>query len=91
MVRSGAERLTLADVQAAFDRFSLAHPEIAAVTEIKTGSASWEVPVTSTIRLRLFIQNQIKASAGTSICCSWKKESKKSRKMTDVQNLLITL
>ena len=62
MVRTGAERLTLADVQAAFDRFSLAHPEIAAVTDIKTGSASWEVPVTSTIRLRLFIQNQIKAS-----------------------------
>ena len=62
MVRSGAERLPLADVQAAFDRFSLAHPEIAAVTEVKAGSASWEVPVTSTIRLRLFIQNQIKAS-----------------------------
>ena len=62
MVRTGAERLTLADVQAAFDRFSLAHPEIAAVTEVKAGSASWEVPVTSTIRLRLFIQNQIKAS-----------------------------
>lgn len=62
MVRTGAERLALADVQAAFDRFSLAHPEIAAVSEIKAGSASWEVPVTSTIRLRLFIQNQIKAS-----------------------------
>ena len=62
MVRTGAERLALADVQTAFDRFSLAHPEIAPVTEIKAGSASWEVPVTSTIRLRLFIQNQIKAS-----------------------------
>ena len=62
MVRTGAERLALADVQAAFDRFSLAHPEIAAVSEVKAGSASWEVPVTSTIRLRLFIQNQIKAS-----------------------------
>ena len=62
MVRSGAERLSLADLPAAVERFALAHPEITANYEIKTSSASWEVPVTSTIRLRLFIQNQIKAS-----------------------------
>ena len=62
MVRSGAERLSLADLPAAVERFAFAHPEITANYEIKTSSASWEVPVTSTIRLRLFIQNQIKAS-----------------------------
>ena len=62
MVRSGAERLSLADLPAAVERFALAHPEITANYEIKTSSASWEVPVTSTIHLRLFIQNQIKAS-----------------------------
>lgn len=62
MVRSGAERLSLADLPAAVERFALAHPEITANYEIKASSASWEVPVTSTIRLRLFIQNQIKAS-----------------------------
>ena len=62
MVRSGAERLSLSDLPAAVERFAFAHPEITANYEIKTSSASWEVPVTSTIRLRLFIQNQIKAS-----------------------------
>ena len=62
MVRSGAERLSLADLPAAVERFAFAHPEITANYEIKASSASWEVPVTSTIRLRLFIQNQIKAS-----------------------------
>ncbi|MBR1639245.1 MAG: hypothetical protein IJ688_07665 [Treponema sp.] len=62
MVRPGAERLDFSDVKAAFDRFSLANPQIAAVYEINQTSASWEAPVTSTIRLRLFFQNQIKAS-----------------------------
>ncbi len=62
MVRQGAERLTLADVPAAFDRFAFAHPELVITSEIKPSSATWEVPVTTTIRLRLFIQNQIKAS-----------------------------
>ena len=62
MVRAGAERLTLADCPAAFNRFALAHPDIPATFEIKESSAVWEVPVTSSIHLRLFIQNQIKAS-----------------------------
>ncbi|MCR4579028.1 MAG: hypothetical protein K5681_01640 [Treponema sp.] len=62
MVRAGAERLTLEQVQAAFDRFSTAFPQIPVEKEISSSSAKWEVPVTATIHLRLFIQNQIKAS-----------------------------
>ena len=68
MVRSDAGKLTLEDAENAFERFSFAHLEISAEYSLnkdsdgKTSFATWEVSVTAEIKLRLFIQNQIKAS-----------------------------
>ena len=62
MVRVGAERLLLSDVPDVFQKFSLAHPELQPQTQVNESSASWEIFVTSTIKLRLFIQSGIKAS-----------------------------
>lgn len=62
MVRSGAERLLLGDVSEVFQKFSLAHPELQPQSQVSGSSASWEIFITSTIKLRLFIQSGIKAS-----------------------------
>lgn len=62
MVRSGAERLLLGDVSEVFQKFSLAHPELQPQSQVNESSASWEIFITSTIKLRLFIQSGIKAS-----------------------------
>ncbi len=62
MVRVGAERLLLCDVENVFQKFSLAHPELQPQSQVNESSASWEIFVTSTIKLRLFIQSGIKAS-----------------------------
>lgn len=62
MVRTDAQRLNLSDAPAQFERFSLAHPEIK--TEITNAATytTWEIFVTPTVKLRLYIQSQIKAS-----------------------------
>ncbi|MCR4735886.1 MAG: hypothetical protein K5829_12875 [Treponema sp.] len=62
MVRIGAERLSFEDLPSAFQKFSLAHPDLQPEIQIKDSNASWEIFVTSTIKLRLFFQSQIKAS-----------------------------
>jgi len=62
MVRSGAERLAFTELEAVFNRFTISHPEIPVKSQLSQSSATWEVPVTSNIHLRLFIQNQIKAT-----------------------------
>lgn len=62
MVRSGAEQLLLGDVSEVFQKFSLAHPELQPQSQVSGSSASWEIFITSTIKLRLFIQSGIKAS-----------------------------
>lgn len=62
MVRVGAERLYVQDCQAAFDRFALIHPEIQPeITNAETYK-TWEIFISDTIKLRLFIQNQIKGT-----------------------------
>lgn len=62
MVRCGAERLYLQDCDKAFERFSIAHPDIQAeITKTET-YATWEIFISDNVKLRLFIQNQIKGS-----------------------------
>lgn len=62
MVSSGADRLTPANCKAVFDDFSRRNPKLKVTASISASYATWEVFVTPTIKLRLFIQNQIKAS-----------------------------
>lgn len=62
MVRIGAERLSLADCPAAFQRFQLAHPELQPEMTNSTGYCTWEIFISDTVKLRLFIQNQIKGT-----------------------------
>lgn len=62
MVRIGAERLTLENSTKAFERFENAHPEITAELSSSESFITWEIFVTDNIKLRLFIQNQIKGS-----------------------------
>lgn len=62
MVRTNVERLDLTNAQTAFESFQKKFPDLS--IEIKDNSSyyTWETFVTSTVKLRLFIQNQIKAS-----------------------------
>lgn len=62
MIRTNAEILKFEDVKSAFEKFSLYHPEYKVDFKIENSYATWEVFVTQTVKLRLFIQNQIKAS-----------------------------
>lgn len=62
MIRTNAKVLTLEDVPQVFENFSLQHPEYQIDFHIEKTYATWEVFVTKTVKLRLFIQNQIKAS-----------------------------
>lgn len=62
MIRTDAKILTLAEISQVFENFSLQHPEYQIEFHIEKTYATWEVFVTKSIKLRLFIQNQIKAS-----------------------------
>lgn len=62
MIRTNAEILKFEDVKSVFEKFSLYHPEYKVDFKIENSYATWEVFVTQTVKLRLFIQNQIKAS-----------------------------
>lgn len=62
MVRANAERLSLSDASAQFERFSFAHPDIKAEITNAASYTTWEIFVTPTVKLRLYIQSQIKAS-----------------------------
>jgi len=62
MVRIDAETLTASNAQKAFDRFAYAHPEYKVEIQNSASYVTWETFVTPTIKLRLFIQNQIKAT-----------------------------
>lgn len=62
MMRQNATKLTMQNAQEEFEHFELYHPEIK--TEITNAGSyvTWEIFVTNNIKLRLFIQSQIKAS-----------------------------
>lgn len=62
MMRSGAERLSLQDAPAAFERFALAHPELQPEITNAASYVTWEIFVSDNVKLRLFIQSQIKGT-----------------------------
>ena len=62
MVRTNAEVLHMADCKAEFDAFIAGHPDAKIFCEYFPSYCTFEVTLTATIKLRLFIQNNIKAS-----------------------------
>ena len=62
MVRTNAEPLRMADCRAEFEAFTTSHPDAKISCEYFPSYCTFEVTLTSTIKLRLFIQNNIKAS-----------------------------
>ncbi len=62
MSRIDAERLPLPDAASEIEKFGKKHPEMLFHFEDKGSYVTWETEVTETIKLRLFIQAQIKAS-----------------------------
>lgn len=62
MTRTGAERLSFQDVPLEIKKFENAHPGLGAKTTDNTSYITWELPVTSTVKLRVFFQSQIKVS-----------------------------
>ena len=62
MVRTNAQPLHMADCKAEFDAFIASHPDAKIFCEYFPSYCTFEVNLTSTIKLRLFIQNNIKAS-----------------------------
>ena len=57
-----AEKLTVSNAQEQFDIFLKRNPELSPAVEGLGSYFTWEVFVTSTVKVRLFIQNQIKCS-----------------------------
>lgn len=62
MVRTNVEKLTLENAEEAFDAFARKFPEINVNISKYSSYTTWETFITSDVKLRLFIQNQIKAS-----------------------------
>jgi hypothetical protein len=62
MVRTNAQPLHMADCKAEFEAFTASHSEAKISCEYFPSYCTFEVSLTSTIKLRLFIQNNIKAS-----------------------------
>ena len=62
MVRTNADPLRMADCRAEFEAFTASHPDAKISCEYFPSYCTFEVTLTSTIKLRLFIQNNIKAS-----------------------------
>lgn len=62
MVRTNALPLHMADCKAEFEAFTASHPDAKISCEYFPSYCTFEVNLTTTIKLRLFIQNNIKAS-----------------------------
>lgn len=58
----GPSVLSVSNSQEVFDRFSYIHPELKPEITKSESYVTWELFLTGTIKLRLFIQNGIKAS-----------------------------
>lgn len=56
------DKLTVKNATSQFDIFSRRNPKISPIVEGSSSYFTWEVFVTPTIKVRLFIQNQIKCS-----------------------------
>ena len=62
MVRTNAQPLHMSDCKTEFDAFISSHPTAKIATEYFPSYCTLEVTLTASIKLRLFIQNNIKAS-----------------------------
>lgn len=62
MVRTNAEPLRLENCKAAFEEFAATHTAVHITTEFSGSYCTFEVTLSATIKLRLFIQNTIKGS-----------------------------
>lgn len=62
MTRPGAERLNFEQVPEKIKDFESAHPNLGAKATDNGTYITWEIPVTSTVKLRVFFQSQIKLS-----------------------------
>lgn len=62
MVRTNAQPLHMADCKAEFEAFTASHPDAKISCEYFPSYCTFEVTLTSAIKLRLFIQNSIKGS-----------------------------
>lgn len=62
MSRVGGTRLTLTDAPSEIEKFIAAHTDVHFTVDNSGSYITFEAPVTETINVRLFIQNQIKAS-----------------------------
>lgn len=62
MVRTNAQTLHMADCKDEFDAFTASHPDAKITCEYFPSYCTFEVSLTANIKLRLFIQNNIKAS-----------------------------
>lgn len=62
MTRPGAERLDFSEVPVKIKEFESAHPALCAKATDNGTYITWEIPVTSSVKLRVFFQSQIKVS-----------------------------
>ncbi len=62
MVRTNAQPLHMADCKTEFEAFTASHPDAKISCEYFPSYCTFEVNLTAKIKLRLFIQNNIKAS-----------------------------
>lgn len=62
MMRMNAEKLCLADCKKEYVLFAERHPEIKTEITDASGYSTWEAFVTPEIKLRIFVQNQVKVT-----------------------------
>lgn len=62
MSRVGGNRLSLQDAPAEIEKFTDQHKDVSFIVDNSGSYITFEAPITDTINVRLFIQNQIKAS-----------------------------
>lgn len=62
MIRINAETLGMNESISEIEKFNVRHPEIKSEVKNAATYVTWEIFITPTIKLRLFIQNGIKAS-----------------------------
>lgn len=62
MIRINAETLGMHESLSEIEKFNVRHPEIKSEVKNAATYVTWEIFITPTIKLRLFIQNGIKAS-----------------------------
>lgn len=62
MVRAGAEKLEFSNCKNAFDDFKNRNPDLKISTDFSSSYCIFEVEITPTVKLRLFIQSSIKAT-----------------------------